>query len=96
MANSVRIHNELVAERPHLAAALYDDFPYDFRGEQAEGGKPYYMIPVFTEWEGRLFVRCIPPVIRASQRHAQAPRLRICSTRRCRRWWRWLMTPTIT
>jgi hypothetical protein len=75
VANSVRIHNELVAERPDLAAALYDDFPYDFRGEQAEGGKPYYMIPVFTDWDDRLFVRCIPPFIRASQRHAQAPRL---------------------
>jgi Taurine catabolism dioxygenase TauD, TfdA family len=75
VANSVRIHNELVTERPDLAAVLYDEFPYDFRGEQAEGGKPYYMIPVFTEWDGRLFVRCIPPFIRASQRHPQAPRL---------------------
>ena len=33
------------------------------------------MIPVFTEWEDRLFVRCIPPYIWASQRHAEAPRL---------------------
>jgi hypothetical protein len=30
---------------------------------------------VFTEWEGRLFVRCIPPYIWASQRHPEAPRL---------------------
>ena len=75
VANSVRIHNQLVAERPNLAAALYDEFPNDFRGEQPGGGKPYYMIPVFTEWEGRLFVRCIPPFIRASQRHPEAPRL---------------------
>ena len=27
VANSVRIHNQLVAERPDLAAALYDDVP---------------------------------------------------------------------
>ena len=33
------------------------------------------MVPVFTEWDGRLFVRCIPPYIRASQRHPEAPRL---------------------
>ena len=57
VANSVRIHNQLVAERPDLAAALYDEFPYDFRGEQPPDGKPYYMVPVFTEWEDRLFVR---------------------------------------
>jgi hypothetical protein len=71
----VVIHNRLVRDRPDLAAALYDQFPYDFRGEQAEGGSPYYLVPVFTEWEGRLFVRCIPPYIWASQRHPDAPRL---------------------
>ncbi|HVT64754.1 MAG TPA: TauD/TfdA family dioxygenase [Mycobacteriales bacterium] len=75
VASSVLIHNRLVRERPDLAAALYDEFPYDFRGEQADGGKPYYTVPVFTEWDDRLFVRCIPPYIWASQRHPDAPRL---------------------
>ena len=75
VASSVTIHNTLVAERPDLAAALYDEFPYDFRGEQADGGRPYYVVPVFTEWNDRLFVRAIPPFIMASQRHPEAPRL---------------------
>jgi hypothetical protein len=75
VANSVRIHNTLVRERPDLAAALYEEYPYDFRGEQAEGASPFYALPVFTEWDDRLFVRCIPPYIWASQRHADAPRL---------------------
>lgn len=75
VACSVRIHNQLVRERPDLAAALYEPFPYDFRGEQAAGGKAFYSVPVFTEWDDRLFVRCIPPYIWASQRHADAPRL---------------------
>jgi hypothetical protein len=75
VANSVRIHNRLVSERPDLAAALYDELPNDFRGEQAAGGKPYYLVPVFTEWDDRLFVRCIPPYILASQRHPETPRL---------------------
>lgn len=75
VACSVRIHNELVRDRPDLAAALYDELPYDFRGEEPRGGLPYYLVPVFTEWEGRLFVRCIPPYIWASQRHPEAPRL---------------------
>jgi len=75
VANSVRIHNQLVAERPDLAAVLYDELPYDGRGEQAPGSSPYYLMPVFTEWDDRLFVRCIPPYIWASQRHPDAPRL---------------------
>jgi hypothetical protein len=75
VANVVRIHNTLVVERPDLAAALYDELPNDFRGEEQKGAKPYYMIPVFTEWDDRLFVRCIPPFIKASQRHPSAPRL---------------------
>ena len=75
VSNSVRIHNRLVRERPDLAAALYEPLPYDFRGEQPEGGQPFYSLPVFTEWEDRLFARCIPPYIWASQRHPAAPRL---------------------
>ncbi|MEO6124992.1 MAG: TauD/TfdA family dioxygenase [Ilumatobacteraceae bacterium] len=75
VANSVRIHNQLVAERPDLAAALYDELPNDYRGEQGPNGRPFYMVPVFTEWDDRLFVRCIPPYIFASQRHPESPRL---------------------
>lgn len=75
VSNSVRIHNRLVREQPDLAATLYEPFPYDFRGEQPDGGSSYYSLPVFTEWEDRLFVRCIPPYIWASQRHDGAPRL---------------------
>ncbi len=75
VANSVSIHNRMVEEAPELAAELYRPQPYDYRGEQAEGGRPYYELPVFTEWNDRLFVRCIPPYILASQRHESAPRL---------------------
>lgn len=75
VANSVSIHNIMVRESPELAAELYEPQPYDFRGEQAPGARPYYMVPVFTNWNGRLFVRCIPPYILASQRHPEAPRL---------------------
>lgn len=75
VSNSVRIHNRLVRERPDLAEALYQPYPYDFRGEQPSGGPSFYSLPVFTEWEDRLFVRCIPPYIWASQRHPEAPRL---------------------
>lgn len=75
VANSVRIHNELVRADPEAAAALYEPQPYDYRGEQPEGGRGWYTLPVFTDWADRLFVRCIPPYIRASQRHDDAPRI---------------------
>ncbi|HEY2773557.1 MAG TPA: TauD/TfdA family dioxygenase [Candidatus Binatia bacterium] len=75
IANSVAIHNRLVREHPELAAELYEPQPYDYRGEQIPGHQAWYALPVFTEMDGRLFVRCILPYILASQRHADAPRL---------------------
>jgi hypothetical protein len=75
VANAVAIHNQLVRERPELAAALYDPMPYDARGEQATGTRAFYAIPAFTEHADRLFVRFIPQYILASQRHPDAPRL---------------------
>jgi hypothetical protein len=75
VANAVAIYNELVATRPDLVEALYEPLPYDLRGEQAPGAKPYYLFPIFTEHKERLFIRFIPAYVRASQRHPDAPRL---------------------
>ncbi|MAE95694.1 MAG: taurine catabolism dioxygenase TauD [Deltaproteobacteria bacterium] len=75
VANAVTIHNDLVREAPELAAALYEPQPYDYRGEQGPDSRPYYEMPVFTDWKGRLFVRYIRPYILASQRHEGVPRI---------------------
>jgi hypothetical protein len=75
VANAVAIHNALVESRPDLAAILYEPLPWDFRGEQPAGRPGFYMRQVFTAHQGRLFVRFIPQYIKASQRHADAPRL---------------------
>ena len=75
VANSVSLHNAMVREVPELAAELYLPQPYDARGEQAPGDPPFYMMPVFTRWDDRLFVRVIGAYILASQRHPEAPRL---------------------
>lgn len=75
VCNAVAIHNDLVRTRPDLAAELYKPQPYDFRGEEPENAKPWYEMPVFTDWEGRLFVRYIRPYILSSQRHPDAPRI---------------------
>ncbi|HLK40419.1 MAG TPA: TauD/TfdA family dioxygenase [Polyangiaceae bacterium] len=75
VANSVALHNELVRQRPDLAAELYHPQPFDFRGEQAPGARAWYPMPVFTRWGDRLFCRLIGAYILASQRHPDAPRL---------------------
>lgn len=75
VCNILAIHNDLADTRPDLLAELYKPQPYDFRGEEAKGSKPWYEVPVFTRWEDRLFVRYIRPYILASQRHDSAPRI---------------------
>ena len=75
VSNALFAHNELVRTHPDLAEALYQPLPYDFRGEQAEGGRAWYSVPAFTRHGDRLFVRYIRPFIEASQRHDDAPRL---------------------
>jgi hypothetical protein len=75
VCNSVALHNRLVRERPDLAAELYKPQPFDYRGEQAPGRPGWYLMPVFSRLNGRLYVRLIRPYILASQRHADAPRL---------------------
>ena len=45
IANAVAIHNQMVRDDPKLSAAL----PYDYRGERAGGGRPWYTMPAFTE-----------------------------------------------
>lgn len=75
VANAVAIYNRLVDLRPDLAAALFEELPWDYRGEQAPGGRAFYMRSVFVEHDERIFVRLVTAYIRASQRHADAPRL---------------------
>ena len=74
VANAVSIHNDLVRTEPEMAAALYDDFAYDFRGEERAGARPWYLMPVFSQRGGRLFVRYIRPYILSAGRHVDAPR----------------------
>jgi hypothetical protein len=74
VANAVTVHNDLVRAEPELAAALYEPFPYDLRGEQAPGARSWYTMPIFTRRGDRLFVRYIRPYIESSRRHDDAPR----------------------
>lgn len=74
VANAVAIHNTLVREEPELAAELYGEFAYDYRGEQGPGQRGWYTMPAFSRRDERLFVRYIRPYIAAARRHADAPK----------------------
>ena len=74
VANAVAIHNALVRTAPDLASELYEPLPYDLRGEQAPGTKPWYTMPIFSRCGDRLFVRYIRPYIESTRRHDDAPR----------------------
>jgi hypothetical protein len=73
VANALAIHNTMVREAPELAAELYQPLPYDYRGEEREGGKPWYLMPAFQRHRDRLFVRYIRPYINSVRRHEGAP-----------------------
>lgn len=75
VANAVTMHNQLVREEPELAAALYEPFPYDLRGEHQPGRRQWYTMPIFNRLGDRLFVRYIRPYISSSRRHDDAPRV---------------------
>jgi hypothetical protein len=75
VANSVAIHNDIVRTRPDIAEEFYKPQSHDFRGEEKPGANPWYVMPVFTAHQGRLFIRYIGRYIEASQRHDSAPRV---------------------
>lgn len=75
IASSVAIHNEILATRPDLHAALYAPFYVDHRGEELDGEKPYYVYPIFSVYKGKLFARFGIQYIKSAQRIPEVPRL---------------------
>lgn len=65
----------LHAEAPALAARLSTPLPQDRRGEEAQGERPYSMLPVFARENGAFVARYLRRFIHDSQRHPDAPRL---------------------
>jgi hypothetical protein len=59
IVSALTIHNVLRDERPDLLDALYGMFHLDWRGEEPQGEKPYFTIPMFSEREGRVTARLV-------------------------------------
>ncbi|HTP72367.1 MAG TPA: TauD/TfdA family dioxygenase [Burkholderiaceae bacterium] len=75
LVSSTTLYNELRARAPELAASLFEPLATDRRGEVPPGAKPYFEIPVFNWFAGRLSAIYQRQYIDSAQRFADAPRL---------------------
>ncbi len=75
LVSSTTLYNELRARRPDLAACLFEPLATDRRGEVPPGAQPYFEIPVFNWFAGRLSAIYQRQYIDSAQRFADAPRL---------------------
>jgi hypothetical protein len=75
LVSSTTLYNEMRARRPELAACLFEPLATDRRGEVPAGSKPYFEIPVFSWFAGRLSAIYQRQYIDSAQRFVGAPRL---------------------
>jgi len=54
IVSSIAIHNEILRRRPDLLRVLYRPYWVDRRGEIPAGAKPYYPMPIFSLFGGKL------------------------------------------
>jgi hypothetical protein len=75
LVSSITLYNEMRARHPELAAHLFEPLATDRRGEVPLGARPYFEIPVFNWFAGRLSVIYQRQYINSAQRFPDAPRL---------------------
>ena len=75
LCSSTTIFNEMLSTRPDLLAVLFGPIATDRRGEIPPGMLPYFLIPVFTFYEGALTAIYQRQYIDSAQRFPDAPRL---------------------
>lgn len=75
LVSSTALYNEMRARQPGLAACLFQPLATDRRGEVPHGARPFFEIPVFNWFAGRLSAIYQRQYIDSAQRFADAPRL---------------------
>ncbi len=75
LVSSSTIFNEMRKQRPDLLRLLMEPIATDRRGETPTGMLPYYLIPVFSYYEGFLTAIYQRQYIDSAQRFPDAPRL---------------------
>lgn len=75
VVSSVAAYDEMLRQRPELAAKLFRPLATDRRGEVPAGAQPYYSIPVFNWHAGLLSTVYNREYIDSALRFPSAPRL---------------------
>jgi hypothetical protein len=76
IVSAVSIHNEILERRPDLLEVLYQPFYFGRRGAfEEEGGKPYFVMPIFSYHDGMVSTRYLRHYIDSAQRIPEVPRL---------------------
>jgi hypothetical protein len=75
IASTVAVHNEILRRRPDLLEELYRPYPRSRLGEEKDGGKLFYMLPVFGLCQGRFTSHYSRTYVEAAQKLSHVPRL---------------------
>lgn len=75
LVSSMTIFNEMRRRSPELLRLLFQPIATDRRGEVARGQKPYFKIPVFNWYEGRLSAIYQRQYINSAERFPEVPRI---------------------
>jgi len=72
LVSALTIHNVLREDRPDLLDALYGTFHIDWRGEEPEGERPWFALPMFSERGGQVTTRIVSlPYYDSAARHGE-------------------------
>jgi hypothetical protein len=75
LVSALTVHNVLREERPDLLEALYAPFHVDWRGEEPEGERPWFTLPMFSEHDGLVTTRIVSlPYYLSAARHDESLR----------------------
>ena len=75
IVSSVTLYNEMLARSPELTAELFRPIHFDRRGEVPQGQPPWYEMPVFNWYEGKLSTHYVRRYIQSIRRLPDVPPL---------------------
>lgn len=73
LVSSIAIHNDLVRSGNKLVAELYQNLPFDARGEEKNGYDPWYLLPIYNVLGENLYTHFVSSYIFSSQNYPGAP-----------------------
>jgi len=75
LVSSVTLYNEMLKRRPDLVRVLMGPVYRDRREEIPPGQGPWYVMPVFNPYGGRIFTTYVRSTVRKAQRFPEFPRI---------------------